>query len=67
MMAAQGSPRARVRLFQPTGVMFPLHIVLGLCAWPLMAVAVACGSTAALIALLVYLPFFLWPAQSKVS
>jgi len=54
------------KAFLVVGLIFPLHIVAGLCFWPLLLVAIMRGSVIALIALLVYLPTFLYPAQRRL-
>lgn len=63
--AATSAPAPSWKSFFVVGIIFPLHIVAGLLAWPLLLVAAARGSTAALLAVLLYMPLFLYPAQRR--
>jgi len=47
------------------GIVFPLHIILGLLAWPALALSIYSGSFGAIVFVLCYLPFYLYPAQSR--
>eukprot|EP00962_Isochrysis_galbana_P060417 scaffold34860_cov96-Isochrysis_galbana.AAC.1 len=63
--AATSAPAPSWKSFFVVGIIFPLHIVAGLLAWPLLLVAAARGSTVALLAVLLYMPLFLYPAQRR--
>jgi hypothetical protein len=62
---ATKAPAPTWHAFFVVGVIFPLHIIAGLLAWPLLLAAAAAGSTAALLAVLLYMPLFLYPAQRR--
>ena len=58
-------PKESWRALACVGVLFPLHIVLGVLSIPFLLYQVASGSRTALAFLVLYLPCFLYPAQRR--
>ena len=50
--------------FFVVGLLFPLHIILGVACVPALLYYLWCGSAVTKILLLCYLPLFLWPAST---
>lgn len=64
-MAGVSAPYTWWALFT-TGLLFPLHILLGLGSVPLLSVGLLRGNRLAWTVFVLYLPFYAWPAQFKV-
>jgi len=47
------------------GVVFPLHIIVGLLVWPALIYLLCAGSLGAVVFVCWYLPFYLYPAQHR--
>ena len=47
------------------GIVFPLHIILGVLSIPYLGFKLSTGSVGALLFLCCYLPFYLYPAQQR--
>ena len=65
MSTAGALPRESWKAMFVVGILFPLHILLGIASLPLLAAALAAGSRAAWAFALVYAPFYFYPAQTK--
>lgn len=52
------------KAFFNMGVLFPLHLVLGISCFPIIVYYLLTGSVKMWIATLIYLPFYLYPAQN---
>jgi len=65
MSTARALPRESWKAMFVVGILFPLHILLGIASLPLLAAALAAGSRAAWAFALVYAPFYFYPAQTK--
>ena len=53
------------KAFFVMGLLFPLHLILGMVSLPVWMYYCAMGSRNAWLFTLFYLPFYLWPAQSQ--
>eukprot|EP00928_Gymnodinium_smaydae_P034489 TRINITY_DN24423_c0_g1_i1.p1 TRINITY_DN24423_c0_g1~~TRINITY_DN24423_c0_g1_i1.p1 ORF type:complete len:334 (+),score=40.52 TRINITY_DN24423_c0_g1_i1:42-1043(+) len=53
------------KAFFVVGVVFPLHIVLGVLSVPTLLFYLVKGSYVAWVCTALYLPFYLWPAQKR--
>ena len=54
-----------IKSFLVVGVLFPLHILLGICSVPVWLYLIWEGSMWARALFICYLPFYLWPAATR--
>ena len=62
---ASANENEGLKAFSVVGLLFPLHILLGVFSVPALCYALYQGTTAAWVFLGMYMPFFLWPAQTR--
>lgn len=58
-------PSESLKSFLVVGLLFPLHIIIGVSCVPALLYALWTGSLYAQVFAIIYLPFFLWPAATR--